>query len=192
VAGLALAIYILATPHLVPVVSQLAPSGAGAAYRGSERCGPTVMAMVARAFGVAPAEPDAALIERLDLVQGTPNRKTAAPAIQRMARTLGLRSRRARGFRWRFLDRALERGAVVLAVGDARELPHNRWRSGDGTPPTGHWIAIVDRDAWGNLVIHDPFFGPGTGLREGRYVLEPQQLAAFVGGLDGGGLVSVF
>lgn len=160
-------------PPRTPVISQRYPKGRPPGYQGDSRCGPTSMAMVARAFRREPHLSDAALIDRLDrLDDGEVNRATAPAGILRMGAALRLRAKVRRGFDGAWLRRVLRRGGLVVALGRPRYLPPTEAHTG------GHFVTIVGVTRKGQFIVNDPY--RRTARTGHRYRVSEETLASFV------------
>jgi hypothetical protein len=142
------------------------------------------MAMVARAFHRRPDLSDARLIETLDrLDDGVVNHATAPAGIVRMAAALHLRARVHTGFDGAWLERALARGALVVALGVPRYLPPSEAHTG------GHFVSIVGRTSRGRYIVNDPY--RRIARRGQRYRVDGATLASFVGHKPNGTLFAM-
>lgn len=172
------------TLALAPVISQRFPDGRPPGYRGDNRCGPTSVAMVARAFHRRARQSDAALIESLDrLDDGRENRATAPAGIVRMAESLQLRAIDHPGFDAAWLRRILRHDGLVVALGRPRYLPPTEAHTG------GHFVAVVGVSRAGDFIVNDPYRARSKKGR--RYRVGAETLASFVRHKPNGRLIAI-
>ena len=160
-----------------PYVVQTRPGGAGPAWRGMHRCGPTTLYMAGRSLGLFPhPASDARAIQRLDRVDGMIDHGTTPRAMVETAQRFGMTTDLRTGWRPAFVDRALGDGKAVVLSGDARYLPG---RDPNAPNRMGHYILVVGKLADGRFVVHDP--GPNAGGKP--TYLTQAQLRRFANGM---------
>jgi hypothetical protein len=168
-----------------PVISQRFPGGRPAGYRGESRCGPASMAMVARGFHRLPRLSDAALIQRLDLLDdGRVNQATSPEGILRMATALRLHARVHPGFDGAWLRGVLRRGGLVVALGRPRFLPPSEAHT------AGHFVSIVGVTRAGDFIVNDSYRRGARGGR--RYRVPARTLDSFVRHKPNGRLFALY
>jgi len=135
-----------------PYINQIKPADRPPQYQGAMYCGPTVMAMIARARGFAPELTDAQLIERFAKVGGTTPEGTSGNGLIAIGQELGMNARPSAGADLRFIDGELAQGRAVVAQGDYWALPPHA----DPGQDSGHFILVQGRDPAGNYRVNDP------------------------------------
>ncbi len=157
----------------VPLINQLAPSGSdGSYFNGQANCGPTSMAMVARAVGYGPHLTDAQLIMDMYRKCGTQGGNgTPVDGIRQGANAIGLDATTYHSSAGvEKLAEEIRNGKMVVANGDYYALPApGRWNNADG----GHYVVVTGMDAGGNFLVNDP----AGGL---KLTLTPQQMAQYL------------
>jgi hypothetical protein len=160
----------------IPWISQLNPAGAAFGYsNAAANCGPACVAMIARSNGWAPADSDAALINKLGAIGGTTAQGSSINGIVAMAQAMGqpaeikgLPDTTPAGY-LSWLDSSLAAGKTVVANGDFYSQPGRDSSKG----PSGHYINVVGKDANGNYIIRDPW-------DQGQTRMTPEQLITFL------------
>jgi hypothetical protein len=138
----------------VPYINQYRPAGREYGYtNGNANCGPTSMAMVARAFGYGGNLSDAQLINYLGGVGRTGASGTSVNGIAAMAQTMGLSAEiRGSGPDTAWIAEQLATGKYVVANGDYYAMaPH-----ANSNRTSGHYVLITGRDAYGRFLVQDP------------------------------------
>lgn len=143
-----------AGPGNVPYINQYRPVGAERGYsNGPANCGPTSMAMIARAFGYGRGLSDAQLINQLGRIGGTTGNGTNVNGIAAMARAMG-KSAQTRGpgpdVGW--IADQLRHGKLVVANGDYWAMPPHQ----NEARTSGHYVCVCGLDAHGNFIVRDP------------------------------------
>jgi hypothetical protein len=139
-----------------PYINQVNPNGKDGAYsNGESNCGPTSMAMIARAAGYGEGMTDAQLIMHLGQMGGTTGDGTGVNGIAAMAQGIGKTAEtRGPGANVEWIRSQLESGKMVVANGDYYAMgDHNRAKVGQG----GHYVAVVGLDSDGKFLVNDPY-----------------------------------
>jgi hypothetical protein len=142
-------------PSKAPYINQYHPNGEGQGYtNGGANCGPTSMAMIARAFGYGAGLSDAKLINKLGGIGGTSSNGTGIGGIVSMAKAIGKQGDTHKGADTNWITAQLKAGKLVVANGDYFAMaPHaNNGRIGQG----GHYVAVVGLAGQGNFIVNDP------------------------------------
>lgn len=138
----------------VPYISQYRPVGAERGYtNGRANCGPTSMAMLARAFGYRKDLADAQLINHLGRIGGTGSNGTNVNGIAAMARAMGKSAQvKGPGPNVEWMKEQLRSGKLLVANGDYYAMPphQNEGRT------SGHYVTVAGLDANGNFIVRDP------------------------------------
>jgi peptidase C39-like protein len=157
----------------VPLINQLAPSGDDGSYFNSQaNCGPTSMAMVARAVGYGNNLTDAQLIMDMYNKCGTQGGNgTPVDGIAQGANAIGLDATTySSSAGVEKMAEEIRNGKMVVANGDYYALPApGRWNNADG----GHYVVVTGMDGAGNFLVNDP----AGGL---KLTLTPQQMAQYL------------
>lgn len=163
-----------------PWISQYSPGGNdGSYYNGGSNCGPTSLAMIARAFGKGEGLTDARLINKLGEAGGTTADGTGVNGISAMARSIGLGAQqRGPGADVNWIAEQLEAGKMVVANGDYYAMAPHADPAKVGTG--GHYVAVVGMDAQGNFIVNDP-------ADKNVGTVSPGDLARFISGNRNGG-----
>ena len=165
----------------VPYINQYSPAGNNGSYwNGPANCGPTSMAMIARAFGYGKSMGDAALINHLGRMGGTSGNGTNVSGIAAMARGIGKSAvTKGPGAHIDWIASELRAGKLVVANGDYHAMyPHiNNSRTG------GHYVAVIGLDNQGRFLVHDPAWKNGGA----PIALTGAQLATFIRANPNGG-----
>lgn len=136
----------------VPYISQYRPVGAeNGYYNGPSNCGPTSMAMLARAFGYGAGMSDAQLINALGRAGGTTGDGTNVNGIIAMAREMGKEGQMRQGGGVDFMIQALQEGKLCVANGDYYAMPPHV----NDARTSGHYVAVVGYEN-GNFIVRDP------------------------------------
>jgi Peptidase_C39 like family len=157
----------------VPLINQLAPAGNDGSYFNAQaNCGPTSMAMVARAVGYGSHLTDAQLIMDMYNKCGTQGGNgTPVDGIRQGANAIGLDA--TTYYSSAGVEKMAEEvrnGKMVVANGDYYALPApGRWNNADG----GHYVVVTGMDAGGSFLVNDP----AGGL---KLTLTPQQMAQYL------------
>lgn len=159
-----------AGPKPVPHINQQRPDGASAEYFDLGFCGPTCMAMIARACGLGSAFSDAELVERLSRIAGAEKGGgTDRVGLYRMARHLQLQSLDWNGEATFWMAKQLELGRYVIAAGNPFALPPFRKVDRYGR----HLIVVDGLDDDGNFLMNNPW-------PDGVHVVPPQRMWQFL------------
>lgn len=163
----------------VPYISQLSSSGGADDWNAQSNCGPTSMAMIARAFGVHPEWLDGTLVNWLGEQGGVGAAGAGWPQVQAMARAAGLSAGEPMyGDDLAWVRRQLAAGNLIAANGDRRvTLDH---ASFDDGVSGGHWIVVTGVLPNGNFSVLDP----STDCKE----LSPDELRRYFNTREGGGV----
>jgi hypothetical protein len=157
----------------VPLINQLAPSGNdGSYFNGQANCGPTSMAMVARAVGYGSHLTDAQLVMDMYRKCGTQGGDgTPVDGIRQGANAIGLDATTYRSSAGvEKMAEELRNGKMVVANGDYYALPApGRINNANG----GHYVVVTGMDDAGNFLVNDP----AGGL---KLTLTPQQMAQYL------------
>ncbi len=162
-----------------PYINQYRPAGAEGGYvNGAANCGPTSLAMIARAFSKGGDMTDAQLINHLGRAGGTTADGTGVNGISAMAQAIGLGAETKAGPDPDWIAAQLKAGKMVVANGDYYAMaPHaDPGKVGTG----GHYVAVVGMDADGNFLVNDP-------ADRNVSVVSPADLARFIRGNRNGG-----
>src|SRR4030095_5852866 len=101
----------------VPFINQYHPSGAGRAYSGKGKCGETVLAMIARAFGYPWTQTDAALIDRFAEQTGNTGKGSTNHGLNKILAELGYGHELKWGPHSDWVRGQLDGGHLVIASG---------------------------------------------------------------------------
>ncbi len=157
----------------VPLINQLAPSGNdGSYFNGQANCGPTSMAMVARAVGYGSHLTDAQLVMDMYRKCGTQGGDgTPVDGIRQGANAIGLDATTYRSSAGvEKMAEEIRNGKMVVANGDYYALPApGRINNTNG----GHYVVVTGMDDAGNFLVNDP----AGGL---KLTLTPQQMAQYL------------
>ncbi len=151
------AVHLPRHPHRGPdrLILQLAPRGAPRGFDGRERCAPTSLAMIARAYGVGPKLSDAALVQYIDGLDGKQNEYTSAGDISDAARKLGFDAYANTSFNEALLNRELGQRHHIIVTGDPWVLSRSLDSAHQYSPGTSHAIVVIGHSRSGYLV-QDP------------------------------------
>jgi LysM repeat protein len=166
------------TPGKAPFISQYSPAGAERGYHnGPSNCGPTSMAMIARAAGYGKNMTDAQLINHLGAMGGTTADGTSVNGIAAMAEGIG-KSASVKGpsanVQW--IADQLKAGKMVVANGDYYAMPPH----GNEGRTSGHYVSVVGMDNNGNFIVNDP-------ADKNVHTITPAQMAHFINSNPNGG-----
>ncbi|MDB5100730.1 MAG: hypothetical protein JWM80_5151 [Cyanobacteria bacterium RYN_339] len=158
----------------VPYINQYSDSNSN----NGSNCGPTSMAMIAKAFGYGTNLSNGDLIATLGAAGGTTEAGTSWAGINAMAAKMGKPCQEhAPDAGW--IKQQLEAGKLVCANGDYYSMaPHDASKRGQG----GHYVAVIGMDANGNFLVNDP---ADKGISPKAYTAD--QLNAFMHGNKNGG-----
>lgn len=149
-----------------PFISQYSPAGKEHGYtNGGSNCGPTSMAMVARAIGYREDLCDAKLINHLGGIGKTTANGTNVNGIAVMARTMGLSAEtRGPGANVPWIVEALRAGKMVVANGDYFAMkPHE-----NPDKSSGHYVLLTGIDSNGRILVRDPADQRVSSVSEGE------------------------
>ena len=165
-------------PGKVPYINQYRPVGAERGYsNGPSNCGPTSMAMIARAFGYGKGMSDAQLINHLGKIGGTTSAGTGINGIAAMARAMGKKAQtKGPGPQLEWMKEQLKAGKLVVANGDYHAMPPHQNES----RTSGHYVCVAGLDAHGNFIVRDP-------ADQHVRTITPQQMAHFIRSNPNGG-----
>lgn len=151
--------YATLTPGLwqqAPYINQYNPAGREAGYtNGPSNCGPTSMAMLARALGYRPDLTDAQLINQLGRIGGTTEDGTTWNGITAMAEAMGKHVETRGGttsgtISW--IANQLRAGKAVVANGNLYARPPHA----NPEKVSGHYVLLTGIDRDGNFLVRDP------------------------------------
>lgn len=169
----------------VPYINQLTSDGWEDNWNAQSNCGPTTMAMIAKAFGFGRQWGDGYLVNWLGGKAGVGAQGVGWDGVKTMASAAGLSSTHRAGNDTQWILAELQAGRLVAANGDRSVCMQNggnpdTWGYGGG----GHWIAVVGF-ANGKFKVLDP----SSDCRE----LTPSELKRFFDTRvpDGGHMVSI-
>jgi hypothetical protein len=164
--------------HKVPYINQYRPVGAERGYsNGPANCGPTSMAMVARAFGYGGAMSDAQLINHLGRIGGTGSNGTAVNGIVAMARAIGKQATvKGPGPDVEWMKEQLRAGKLLVANGDYYAMPPHQ----NEARTSGHYVTVAGLDERGNFIVRDP-------ADQNVRTITPSQMAHFIRSNPNGG-----
>ncbi len=137
-----------------PYINQYSPAGTGQGYtNGSANCGPTSVAMIARAFGYRKDLSDAKLINHLGKIGHTTGAGTGVNGISAMGQAMGLRAQvKGPGAHVDWIRSELRAGRMVVANGDYHAMaPHK-----NNAKTSGHYVLVYGLDDNGRFLVHDP------------------------------------
>ncbi len=138
----------------VPYINQYTPANRDYGYtNGNANCGPTSVAMIARAVGYGSNLGDAQLINYLGSVGKTTSAGTSVNGIAAMAQAMGLPAEiRGPSAQVGWIADQLRAGRFVVANGDYFAMrPHE-----DPSRTSGHYVLITGIDAQGYFQVLDP------------------------------------
>jgi hypothetical protein len=163
--------------HARPV-DQNHPAGADASYDGSENCGPTLLAGIAKARNETFGLDDAQLITFLASIAGTdPATGTTGKGMIFVLQSLGMQIDAIPGADLDWVDGELAAGHDVIANGDFYAVPG---REQPGLH-AGHYIAVTAASGgWSKYKVTDPWDGKVTSLTD-------EQLKTFITSNPDGG-----
>lgn len=162
----------------VPYISQYRPVGAERGYsNGPSNCGPTSMAMLARAFGYGGNMSDAQLINHLGRFGGTTSAGTSVNGIVAMARAIGKEATvKGPGPNIEWMKEQLRAGKLLVANGDYHAMPPHQ----NEARTSGHYVTVAGLDERGNFIVRDP-------ADQAVRTITPQQMAHFISSNPNGG-----
>lgn len=162
----------------VPYISQYRPVGAERGYsNGPSNCGPTSMAMVARAFGYGAGMSDAQLINHLGRFGGTTSAGTSVNGIVAMARAVGKQATvKGPGPNVEWMKEQLRAGKLLVANGDYHAMPPHQ----NEARTSGHYVTVAGLDERGNFIVRDP-------ADQAVRTITPSQMAHFISSNPNGG-----
>ncbi|MEB3238281.1 MAG: C39 family peptidase [Candidatus Sericytochromatia bacterium] len=135
-----------------PGINQYRPDGAGADYRnGPSNCGPTSMAMIARAIGWRDSLSEARLINTLGDIGGTTAEGTSIGGLGKMAQAMGLSVTSQAGSYLAWANGQLAAGKWVIFNGDYHEMNPHR----NPARTSGHYVLCYGLED-GQYLVHDP------------------------------------
>ena len=141
----------------------------------SANCGPTSMAMVARAFGYGAGMTNAQLINHMGKIGGTTRAGSSDESIVRMAKSIGKHAV-VKGPKpdvsW--IASELRAGKLVVVHGNFLALPHEEDLA-KTRYAAGHFMLVVGINSSGDFLVHDP--GDNAYLER---TLTPKELADFI------------
>jgi hypothetical protein len=168
-------------PETVPQMSQTRPIGADASYtNGASNCGPTSMAMLARAVGYGADLNDAQLISKFAQVGKSDGEGTSANGMVAIAGEMGMQASVKCPTSADDVAAQLKAGKAVVVCGNYDTEPqHYHPEKG----PRGHYLLITGQDKQGNFILRDPF----NEFAKPPPALTPTQLQEFLSTANGGG-----
>ncbi|MCC6338080.1 MAG: C39 family peptidase [Myxococcales bacterium] len=164
--------------YKVPYINQYRPVGAERGYwNGAANCGPTSMAMVARAFGYGGNMADAQLINHLGKFGGTGSNGTSVNGIVAMARAIGKQATvKGPGPNVEWMKEQLRAGKLLVANGDYHAMPPHQ----NEARTSGHYVTVAGLDERGNFIVRDP-------ADQNVRTITPAQMAHFIRSNPNGG-----
>lgn len=164
----------------VPYISQMSSEGSEDDWNASSNCGPTSMAMIARAFGLGDGMSDGTLVNSLGRSAGVGSAGVGYAGMMTMAGSLGLETSSNPGSDVRWIEQQLAQGNLVAANGNRSVTLQNESPPGaSGSASGGHWIVVTGMTPDGNFRVQDP----STTCR----VLTPSELSRFLAANSHGG-----
>jgi uncharacterized protein YraI len=158
----------------VPYINQMSSSGSADDWNRFSNCGPTTMAMIARAFGYRSDLSDGSLVNHLGNSAGVGADGAGYDKIATMARTMGKQPTVKTGANASWVKSQLAGGRLVAINGNrvvTLKYDGDSTTSGSGTQ--GHWIVGAGLTAAGDILVKDPSV---PGVRS----LTPAQLDEFI------------
>jgi len=135
-----------------PAINQYRPDGAASGYRnGPSNCGPTSMAMIARAIGWRDGVSEARLINALGDIGGTTAAGTSVAGLGKMAQAMGLSVTSQAGSYLAWANGQLAAGKWVIFNGDYHEMNPHR----NPARTSGHYVLCYGLEN-GQYLVHDP------------------------------------
>lgn len=162
----------------VPYINQYRPVGAERGYsNGPANCGPSSVAMIARAFGYRDDLAPAQLINHLGKIGGTSGNGTNVNGIAAMARAMGKKATtKGPGPQIEWMKEQLRAGKLVVANGDYHAMPPHQ----NNARTSGHYVCVAGLDSKGNFIVRDP---ADANVR----TITPAQMAHFISSNPNGG-----
>lgn len=158
----------------VPYINQISSSGTADDWNKYSNCGPTSMAMIARAFGYRPELSDGSLVNLLGSFAGIGAAGAGADQIATIGRRMGKTATVKWGADAVWIKSQLSAGRLVAINGNRTvTLKYDNNASTSGTGIQGHWIVGAGITSAGNVLVKDPSV-PGVSQ------LTPAQLNEFI------------
>lgn len=167
----------------VPYINQLTSDGGADDWNAQSNCGPTSVAMIAKAFGKFAGWRDGDTVEEVRRLGGVGPDGAGADTVAAMGRAAGLTSYGpVWGAQLDWIRSQLAQGHLVAANGN-RGVTLENASFNDGVTG-GHWIVVTGIDQNGNFLVNDP--------STDCHSLTPEQLQRYFNSHEYGGAAVAF